>query len=225
MSTTTTTTKIINDLFDALNNFINIKQELNLTEDQENELQTKLARALRKNNPGFSGKLHEFIAADDSGLTVNKKGQGVDMFDKNKGCWESKYSKYHDEGFSHFVWKYRLRNDAESDGDYKNRILADIRKKTKEGGIIFDVGSKSEKYRAKYIIDGEFMMKYFENVLNMTETKSHNMRCNFCTKCNKYHRLEYLNHYQKVYKKNNKSLPKSTWDQLRVDRFSKCLNL
>lgn len=174
--------------------------------------------------PEKMNKLPEYVAAQDAKLKVNPHGQGFDMSDDSGGHWEYKQAAYiskkpkkssNKAGYAHFIWKYPVEVDNESNADYTTRILEEVKELTNGGGIKFTISSSNPQIRREYKFSDAFIQAYFARV---TEKKMQacNIRCTVCKHCHRSHRLEYWQKYDRLFA--TKPPTKEEWTMLISDK-------
>lgn len=164
----------------------------NMDESQKEKIAIGFMRTIRRLCPEKIHKLREHVVAEDFGLDVNPNGQGVDMTDgKKKGCWEHKEASHtKTKGYAKFIWHYPTRHETESDEAYRGRILADVKKKTNGGGVIFTIISADTTFKSQYKFNAAFFQAYMAE-FTKGGAKSCNINCTVCKSCKRPHRFEY----------------------------------
>lgn len=141
-------------------------------------------------------KMDEKIYAHQNGYSVCTNQHGPDLQDAEGNFTELKVSRCTGKiKKCNFNWHLPK---ATSEEERRGKILDSVRAKTKGGGAHLLIKDGKDREIAKFVLSHEFLMEYFSRI-KIGRCDNHNMGCNMCLSCTKFHRLEAMQRANDVF--------------------------
>ena len=182
----------------------------------------ELARLTKMIIPNVHQKLDEVIVAAEQKTPhiVSPDQHGADLIEKGTNSKTEVKVSVCSRSYANFNWSLPSRPPNEEEQNYKARVRDSIFNKTAHGGAILRIEGGLGEVIAQYRLSCAFLLEYFSR-LKINPTHKHNMRSEQCGDCGKFHRIQKLAYWSKVF---DRQPDKVDWDDVFTKTPPHCKN-